>query len=56
MKYQVTIKHNVYGTTKTFSITDVNTLDVKILLNTVTFAVTDKHPDHHIVALIRAVS
>lgn len=53
MKYQVTIKHNVHGTTKTFSITDVNTFDVKVLLNTVTFAVTDKHPDHHIVALIR---
>lgn len=53
MKYQVTIRHNVYGTTKTFSITDVNTLETRVLLNTVTFAVTDKHPDHHIVALIR---
>lgn len=53
MKYQVTIKHNVYGTTKTFSIADVNTFDVKLLLNTVNFAVTDKYPDHHLVALIR---
>lgn len=53
MKYQVTIKHNVYGTTKTFSITDVKTLDVKVLLNTVNFAVTDKYPEHHLIALIR---
>lgn len=53
MKYQVTIKHNVYGTTKTFSITDVNTLDVKSLLNTAAFAITDKYPDHYVVALIR---
>ena len=53
MKYQVTIKHNDYGTTKTFSITDVNTLDVKSLLNTVTFAITAYHNDYHIIALIR---